>query len=82
LIRRRAAPDTVNDMEAKEPNPREVEVVLVGMVLWLIALVVLVVFFRHDLQRHHATWWYWSCGFGVVLGGYGLRTALRRRGTS
>jgi membrane protein DedA with SNARE-associated domain len=53
--------------------------VAVGMALWAIALIVLAVFFRHDLQRHHATWWLWSCGFGLVLGLYGLRFALRRR---
>jgi hypothetical protein len=69
----------VTDVEVKEPNSREVEVVVAGIVLWLVALVVLLVFFRHDLQRHHATWWYWSCGGGVLLGLYGLRTALRRR---
>jgi hypothetical protein len=38
------------------------------------------VFFRSDLQRHHATWWLWACGLGIVLGLYGLRFALRRRG--
>lgn len=57
----------------------EVGVVLVGMVVWAIALVVLVVFFRHDLQRHHATWWYWTCGLALVLGLYGLRFNSRRR---
>jgi hypothetical protein len=57
----------------------EVAVVVVGMAIWALALVVLVVFFRHDLQRHHATWWYWACGLGLVLGLYGLRFALRRR---
>ena len=66
-------------MDVKEPNPREVEVTVVGIVLWVIAFVVLAVFFRHDLHRHHTTWWLWSCGFGVLLGLYGLRTALRRR---
>jgi hypothetical protein len=69
----------VNLVDVKEPNTREVEVTIVGIALWLIALVVLVVFFRHDLQRHHATWWYWTCGVGVLLGLYGLRAALRRR---
>jgi hypothetical protein len=69
----------VNGVDVKEPNPREIEVAIAGITAWLVALVVLVVFFRHDLQRHHTTWWYWSCGVGVVLGLYGLRTALRRR---
>jgi threonine/homoserine/homoserine lactone efflux protein len=67
-----------------KPRPRladqqEVLAVVVGIVLWAVALVVLAVFFRHDLQRHDATWWYWTCGFGLVLGLYGLRFALRRR---
>jgi predicted MFS family arabinose efflux permease len=60
-------------------DQQEVLAVAVGMALWAIALIVLAVFFRHDLQRHHATWWLWSCGFGLVLGMYGLRFALRRR---
>jgi hypothetical protein len=62
------------------PAPHdEVRAAVAGIVLWAIALVVLAVFFRHDLQRHHATWWLWSCGLGLVLGLYGLRFALRRR---
>lgn len=65
--------------EATEPNSREVEVVLAGIGIWVLAAIVLAVFFRHDLERHDATWWYWSCGCGVLLGLYGLRTALRRR---
>jgi membrane protein DedA with SNARE-associated domain len=52
---------------------------VVGLVLWAVALVVLAVFFRHDLQRHHASWWLWSCGFGLLLGLYGLRFSVRRR---
>lgn len=60
-------------------DQQEVLAVVVGIVLWSVALVVLAVFFRHDLQRHDATWWYWTCGFGLVLGLYGLRFALRRR---
>jgi membrane protein DedA with SNARE-associated domain len=54
-------------------------VAIVGLVLWAIALVVLAVFFRHDLQRHHASWWFSSCGVGLLLGLYGLRSAYRRR---
>lgn len=60
-------------------DQQEVLAVGVGMALWAIALVVLAVFFRGDLRRHDATWWYWSCGFGLVLGLYGLRFTLRRR---
>jgi hypothetical protein len=57
----------------------EVAIVVVGMAAWALALIVLVVGFRHDLSRHHATWWYWTCGLGLLLGLYGLRFALRRR---
>jgi membrane protein DedA with SNARE-associated domain len=65
--------------ERRLADQQEVLAVTVGMVLWAVALVVLAVFFRHDLQRHQATWWLWACGIGVVLGLYGLRFALRRR---
>jgi membrane protein DedA with SNARE-associated domain len=58
---------------------QEVLAAAVGIVLWAVALIVLAVFFRHDLQRHHASWWLWSCGFGLVLGLYGLRFSVRRR---
>ena len=63
------------------PPPRdEMRAAVVGIVGWILAFVVLVVFFRHDLSRHHATWWLWTCGLGVLLGLYGLRFAHRRRG--
>jgi membrane protein DedA with SNARE-associated domain len=66
--------------QTSEPPPRdEILAAVVGIVLWALALVVLATFFRHDLQRHHATWWLWSCGLGLALGLYGLRFALRRR---
>lgn len=65
---------------APEPiKTNEVAVVSGGMVLWAVALVVLAVFFRDDLHRHHATWWLWACAAGLALGVYGLRFALRRR---
>jgi hypothetical protein len=41
--------------------------------------VVLVVFFRDDLRRHHATYWLWSCLIGIALGLYGLHFTARRR---
>lgn len=68
-------------VEVKEPNSREVGVTIAGLVLWVVAFVLLATVFHHDLQRHHATWWLWSCACGIVLGLYGLRTALRRRRT-
>jgi hypothetical protein len=68
---------------ARRPDPEPLEtddrpIVIAGLVLWVVAFVVLVVFFRDDLRRHHATWWLWSCGIGVALGLYGLRFAARR----
>jgi membrane protein DedA with SNARE-associated domain len=69
----------VDEQERRLADQQEVLAVTVGMALWTLALVVLAVFFRHDLQRHHATWWLWACGIALVLGLYGLRFALRRR---
>jgi membrane protein DedA with SNARE-associated domain len=70
-------------MSEPEPTPApprdEVVAALVGIALWMILLVVLAVFFRHDLQRHHTTWWLWTCVLGPLMGLYGLRFALRRR---
>ncbi|MEY2434309.1 MAG: hypothetical protein QOC92_4034 [Acidimicrobiaceae bacterium] len=69
---------------ARRPDPEPLEVderplVLAGIVLWLLALIVLSVFFRDDLRRHHDEWWLWTCGIGIVLGAYGLRFVSRRR---
>lgn len=66
-------------MEVEEPKQYEFEVTLAGTVLWIVALVVLRLFFHDDLHRHHAEWWYGACGAGVVLGGYGMYRALKRR---
>lgn len=68
----------------RRPDPPPLEtndgpVVVVGMAAWVVAFIVLVVFFRHDLQRHHATYWLWSCPIGVAMGFYGLHFARRRR---
>jgi len=64
------------------PEPYEVDerpFVVAGMVTWVVAFVVLAVFFRSDLRRHHAEFWLWSCGIGVLLGLYGLHFAKKRR---
>jgi membrane protein DedA with SNARE-associated domain len=71
--------DAVASADDEPIDHHEVTVVAVGIALWAIALIVLSVFFRHDLQRHDATWWLWACVAGIVLGLYGLRFALRRR---
>jgi hypothetical protein len=65
-----------------DPEPFEVDerpFVVVGIALWVVAFVVLAVFFRADLRAHHTEWWLWSCGVGVLLGAYGLRFVSRRR---
>jgi hypothetical protein len=65
-----------------DPEPLEVDerpMVAIGMGLWLLALIVLAVFFRDDLRRHHAEWWLWTCGIGIALGAYGLRFVSRRQ---
>lgn len=70
-------PEPRRPMEPMRTN--EVAVIAAGMGLWAVALILLSTVFRHDLQRHHASWWLWACGLGLVLGLYGLRSALRRR---
>jgi hypothetical protein len=65
-----------------DPEPLETDdrrVIFTGMVLWAVAWVVLLVFFRDDLRRHDAEWWLWTCLIGVGLGLYGLRFVSRRR---
>jgi hypothetical protein len=71
----------VSTTDAPSRPPREeILPAVVGLVAWAIALVVLAVFFRHDLARHHASWWLGACGYGLALGLYGLRFAYRRAG--
>jgi RsiW-degrading membrane proteinase PrsW (M82 family) len=65
-----------------DPQPLETDdrpLVVAGVVAWLVGFVVLVVFFRDDLHRHHTTWWLWTCLIGIALGLYGLRFAHRRQ---
>jgi membrane protein DedA with SNARE-associated domain len=69
-------------VEVKEPRQFELEVTVAGTVLWLVALVVLAAFFRHDLHRHQAEWWYGACGAGITFGLYGIYRALKRRNTN
>ena len=65
-----------------DPEPLETDdrwFVVAGIVLWIVAFVVLAVFFRDDLRRHHSEWWLWSCWIGVALGLYGFRFVSRRQ---
>lgn len=52
--------------------------VLVGILLWVLGFVVLLVFFRAQLERDGHLWWLWTCVAGVVLGLAGGEH-LRRR---
>jgi membrane protein DedA with SNARE-associated domain len=61
------------------PTRDEVPAAVIGTALWAILFVVLAVFFRHDLQRHDAGWWLWTCLIGLLMGFYGIWYALRRR---
>jgi len=64
------------------PEPYEVDerpLILAGMAAWVVAFVVLAVFFRSDLRHRHAEFWLWSCGIGVLMGLYGLHFAKKRR---
>jgi hypothetical protein len=70
-VQRRPAPGPL------ETNDRPV--VLVGIALWAAAFVVLVVFFRHDLDGHDASYWLWSCLIGIAMGLYGLHFVRKRR---
>jgi hypothetical protein len=65
-----------------DPPPLETDdrpAMVVGIAAWLVALVVLALFFRADLSRHHACWWLWSCGAGAAMGGYGYWFVSRRQ---
>ncbi len=69
-------------VEVQEPRQFELEVTIAGTILWFVALIVLAVFFRHDLHRHHTEWWYGACGAGMTFGCYGIYRALKRRSLS
>jgi drug/metabolite transporter (DMT)-like permease len=71
---------------ARRPDPQPKEypaehVITAGIGLWLLAFLVLVIFFRHDLSRHHTTYWLWICLTGVGLGIVGYPLVRRRKQT-
>ena len=78
------APGQQSPRVARRPDPPPLEtddrwVVVAGTVMWLVAFVVLLVWFRQDLRRHHTEWWLWSCWVGVAIGLYGFRFVTRRQ---
>ncbi len=63
-----------------DPQPLEtddVKVVAAGTAGWALALVVLLVLRLTGTQVHD--WWMAMCGYGIVLGLFGIRYARRRR---
>ena len=64
----------------EDPQPLEgdiVRTVLVGTVLWVVALVVLVALSVTD-QVDVRAWWLGMCGYGIALGLVGLYYCRRR----
>jgi hypothetical protein len=62
---------------ARRPDPPPLRtndqlVAIVGTAAWIVALVVLALFFRGPLADHGATWWLAACGVGAALGLYGI----------
>lgn len=67
--------------EAPPTKPVDVDgvrTVLVGTVMWLVALVVVLVM-RDDLAESGREWWVWTCVAGVGLGLLGYAYTRRRR---
>lgn len=65
-----------------DPEPYDVDerpLIVAGIALWIVTFVVLAVFFRSDLRRHHSEYWLWTCWIGVAFGLYGYRFVSRRR---
>ncbi len=56
----------------------DVPTVVVGTVLWAVALVVLTVLLVADVTEVHL-WWLAMCGCGIVLGLFGIRGCRRRQ---
>jgi FtsH-binding integral membrane protein len=68
------------------PDPAPVKTddrkaVLVGIALWLVALIVLLIFVG-PLSAAGNTWWVWTCAVGLALGIVGLVYTHARRKAS
>lgn len=68
--------------QQRKPDPPpfrtdDVRTVLVGTVLWAVALVALLPFWSR-LEDSGRTWWVWTCASGFALGLVGLAYTRRR----
>ncbi|MCC6376467.1 MAG: DUF2530 domain-containing protein [Microbacteriaceae bacterium] len=67
----------------RRPDPEPVKTddrkaMLVGLVLWLLALVGLLLFLS-PLLESHLQWWLWTCVVGLALGFIGLVFTHKRQ---
>ena len=70
------------DVEPVDVEPLDedgVGAVAAGTVAWLVAFVVLWLFFRDSLAEHDSSWWLTVCLVGAAFGGLGLVYTIRRR---
>jgi hypothetical protein len=73
------AGSNVSGVDVEPLDEDGVGAVAAGTVAWLIAFVVLWVFFRDELVAHDAQWWLLVCLVGAGLGLLGLVYTVRRR---
>jgi Protein of unknown function (DUF2530) len=67
-------PGSTDELRRVDPEKLDVDgvpMVVIGTVLWGIALVLTIVF-RHTLSDHHHGWWVWTCLAGFTLGLIGI----------
>ncbi len=70
---------TVGHVDVQPLDEDGVLAVTLGTVAWLVAFVVLFLFFRDDLQAHGTQWWLTVCLVGAGLGVAGRWYTVRRR---
>ena len=74
------APDADEAFEYPPMPVRTVTVIVIGMVLWAIALVVILAV--PDLHTGDRSWWPWTCVSGLTLGAIGWLYVRRGRGNA
>lgn len=68
----------ISHAEVKPLDVSGIASVLTGVIAWAVAFVVLLVFFRDDLERAGKQWWLWVTVAGFGLGLIGLYYCQRR----